>query len=224
MKPLIGITTSLERGQQRLDQDYVHCVAAAGGIPILLPTASTAELAKELSSRLSALLIPGGPGITQNMDGRLPSILDPVDPIRWNSDNHYWNAANERHLPVLGICYGMQFMNVLRGGSLYADVERQQPNAIVHSEKRGGQSHPIDIVPDSHLSRMLRTKSMQVNTRHLQAVQSPGTGWQVSALSPDGVIEAIESADGRQIGVQFHPEKMSLHPLFDHLVACSQAN
>lgn len=223
MKPLIGITTSLEEGQQRLDIDYVQCVEEAGGIPVLLPTVREGRMAAELSARISALLIPGGPGITRNMVGSLPSALPPVDPVRWSSDNHYWEASSARDLPVLGICYGMQFMNVLAGGTLYADVERQQPGALPHSEKRGATSHPIRIAPDSHLNRLLRTDSLEVNSRHIQSVQVPGSGLHVSAHSPDGVIEAIESDDGRRIGVQFHPEKMSLRPLFNHLVTCAKA-
>lgn len=223
MKPLVGITTSLEQGQQRLDLDYVQCVAAAGGIPVLLPTTDSKDLATELSARISALLIPGGPGITRNMKGILPASLEPADPIRWASDNHYWTAAKEHALPVLGICYGMQLMNVVAGGTLFADVERQEPGAMVHSERRGASDHSIQIAAGTHLHRLLQFGSMRVNSRHLQAVKSPGTGFKVSARSPDGVIEAMESADGRHIGVQFHPEKMRHRPLFDHLIACANS-
>ena len=222
MNPLIGITTSLESGQQRLDLDYVQCVEIAGGVPVLLPMVQDAGMAEQVCASLAGLLIPGGPGITMNMAGSLPEALPPVDARRWHSDVFYWKAAGTRNLPVLGICYGMQLMNVLCGGTLYADVERQHPGAMVHSEKRGAKTHPVKVKPDSYLNRLVRTSELQVNSRHLQAVEHPGAGLEVSARSPDGVIEAIESPDGRYLGVQFHPEKIPLRPLFSHLVTCAK--
>ena len=223
MNIFVGITTSLEHGQQRLDHAYVQSVVNAGGVPILLPAVQDAAIAANLSENICAVLIPGGPGITFNMMGTLPDTIAPVDPIRWQSDLLYWEAAKKRNLPVLGICYGMQLMTVLDGGTLYADVERQRSGALVHSEKRGATTHAMTITPQSHLHHLLQTTTLQVNSRHLQAVCTLGAGYYASARSPDGVIEAIESEDGRQIGVQFHPEQMNLDPLFAHLITCAKA-
>ena len=196
-------------------------VIKAGGVPFLLPTTSEPKVVAELCAQMDGLLVPGGPGITHNMTGALPETLKPVDPLRWTSDTLYLKAATARKLPVLGICYGMQLMSVTAGGRIYADAEQQHPGAFVHSEKRGATTHSIAIDPGTHLHRLLHATSLEVNTRHLQALQTPGIGYDVSARSSDGVIEAIENADGTRIGVQFHPECMDLLPLFKHLVSCA---
>ena len=123
--------------------------------------------------------------------------------------------------PVLGICYGMQLMNAVAGGSIYGDVEREMANALVHSDKRGAECHALLLRRGSWLHRILGTDATTVNTRHLQAVATPGAGYSVSATAPDGVVEAIEDATGSIIGVQFHPERMgtAMRPLFAHFVA-----
>ncbi len=221
MAVIIGISTSLEKGQQRIDHAYVRCVAETGGLPVLLPTISDPKVAAQLCTRIDGLVVPGGPGITHNMAGTLPEVLSPVDPLRWASDTLFLQTAYNQDLPVLGICYGMQLMGVMAGGALYADAEQQHPNALVHSESRGATMHTIRIDPNTHLHRLLQVTSMEVNTRHLQALRTPGTGYRVSACSPDGIIEAIENAEGTRIGVQFHPERMNLLPLFRHLIDCA---
>ena len=218
MTPLIGITTSFEDDQQRLDYAYVNAVRMADGQPVLLPIAVSADEAAYLCRQIQGLIIPGGPGITLNAAGDLPDQLDPVSSERWKSDNLIMDAAIEQKLPILGICYGMQLLCVRAGGSLYSDVERQVTGALVHSEKRGAHNHPIEVVSCTHLERMWNPEIREVNSRHFQAVQYPGKGYAVSARSPDGAIEAIESADGLHIGVQFHPERMESQPLFQNLV------
>src|SRR5690606_38795610 len=126
--------------------------------------------------------------------------------------------ATER--PVLGICYGMQLANALAGGTLYADVERQRAGTSAHSEKRGGPDHEVLVEPGTLLHEILSLDRFEVNTRQLQAIETLGDGLRVGARAPDGVIEAIESNDGRFVGVQFHPERMGerMTPLFHHVV------
>jgi putative glutamine amidotransferase len=122
--------------------------------------------------------------------------------------------------PVLGICYGMQLGNAAAGGTLYADVETQVDGSAAHSQKRGGTDHVVTIEPGTHLNRVLQRARIPVNTRHLQAIETPGRGLRVAARAPDGVIEAVESEDGLFLGVQWHPERMdgAMASLFRHLV------
>lgn len=218
MRPLIGITTSFEDEQYRLDHTYVNAVGAAQGQPMLLPLVTSTAEAKQLCDQIQGLIIPGGGGITANMIGTLPARLNPVDPKRWKSDNLILDVAIERNLPILGICYGMQLLSVRAGGTLYSDVEKQVPGASVHSEKRGAVDHPMKILPNSHLAKIWDSEVNTVNSRHFQAVCDPGTGYIVSAQSSDGTIEAIENADGIHIGVQFHPERMKAYSLFHNLI------
>ena len=218
MKPLVGITTSFEDGKYRLDHAYVSAVKDAGGQSVLMPLVSNLDEAKQLCDQIHGLIIPGGPGIVVGMVGSLPAQLQAVNPRRWESDNLILDIAVKRNLPILGICYGMQLLCVRAGGTLYADVEKQVDAASVHSEKRGAQNHPVDIVPGSHLARIWESDLSMVNSRHFQAVRDAGTNYTVSARGADGIIEAIERTDGMHIGVQFHPERMRLRSLFRNLI------
>ena len=115
----------------------------------------------------------------------------------------------------------MQFINAMHGGTIYADVTKQHNNADNHSDGRGAEPHFVNIVEQSALYRSLNTPKIKVNTYHIQALETVGDGLTVSATAPDGVIEGIESSDGRVIGVQFHPERMgaSMIPLFRDFIA-----
>ena len=216
-KVRIGITTSLEDGRQSLDLRYVQAVEAAGGIPIIVPILQSTVTARAFASLLDGLIISGGPGITRGLIGALPDDLPAVEAQRDRSDELIYGATSD--LPFLGICYGMQFANALAGGTIYGDVQAQTA-AGVHSADRGASEHKIEIEASSQLSEILRMNDMRTNSHHIQAVADIGAGISVTARTADGVIEAIESDDGRVIGVQFHPERMldRALPLFEDLV------
>ncbi len=205
-KPRIGITTSLEDGRQTLDLRYVEAVEAAGGSPVIVPLLQTVQSAADIAALLDGLIITGGPGIKRGLIGALPADLPPVDPRRDRSDALIFRAMADR--PFLGICYGMQFANAMAGGAIYGDVQAQA-RAAIHSADRGGGEHEIHIAANSHLHAVLKTDKLKTNSHHIQAVADVGAGLRATARSADGVIEALESVDGRIVGLQFHPERMA---------------
>ena len=225
-RPLIGITTSLSEGpeaRQVVDRLYVEAVERAGGCPVLLPMTSQAHTLEPLLAQLAGLVITGGPGITQGLVGQLPPDLPPVSPRRAQADTWAFEAVRSRDRPVLGICYGMQFINACCGGTIYADVQAQlgigphSPGRNQNQEVR----HPLHLVSGTRLAILAGEGETQVNSFHLQAVERLGSGLKVSAQSPEGLIEGFESEDGRLVGVQFHPERMPgtvWEKLFEQLV------
>lgn len=231
MRPRIGITTSVSPDpdtdgnplRQLLDLRYVRAVEAAGGLPLPVPVLASDEAAEDFAALLDGLVVIGGPAVERGMVGERPDDLDPTDPARTASDERILRffLRNDETRPVLGICYGMQLMCALRGGRIWADVEAQQPGTLVHSGGRGGVPHPVDTVTGS-AARALFGERFRSNTHHVQAVdpERPGDGLAVSGRAPDGVVEVVESGDGRLVGVQFHPERMAEvgAPVFRSLV------
>ena len=224
-RPLIGITSSLNAsGQQILDSHYVEGVAQAGGAPLVLPMTADRPALQAVLERIDGLLITGGPGIERGLIGTLPSDLPPVAAQRDRADRWSFAAAQARRLPVLGICYGMQFISAELGGTIWADVEAQLGVESHGRPRTAGEriEHELQVEPGTVLAALSHTGASRVNSNHVQAIDRPGAGLAISGRSGDGVVEAVESADGRLIGVQFHPELMLgtiWSKLFDHLVS-----
>src|SRR5262249_6707008 len=120
------------------------------------------------------------------------------------------DLAEERNMPVLGICFGVQSINVHRGGSLVQDIPSLVTNPLVHDEDEPHPParHPVRLTRDSLLARLTGRSEMEVNSYHHQSVQLPGKDLGIVAVAPDGVVEALEDTTGRfVIGVQWHPER-----------------
>ena len=217
----IGITTSFEADEQRLKHAYVRAVEQAGGLPLIVPMLDDPASVRAFAELLDGLVLTGGPAIEEGLVGELPDDIDRTDPVRTAADRLILEAFLASRKPILGICYGMQLLSAAAGGTIYADAERQVEGALVHGAQRGAETHPIILTPGSHLHRLFGTETLEVNSRHVQAIAEPGAGFRVAARAPDGIVEAIETADGTVLGVQFHPERMgeAMRPLFAHLVA-----
>ena len=222
-RPLIGITTSLTGTSQTLQRRYVDAVERAGGAPVIVAQTADSTAQRPLLDVLDGLVITGGPGITEGLVGRLPDDLPAVDLHRWNSDCVAFDVLQEKRRPMLGICYGMQFINARLGGTLFADVQAQL-GVAAHSPKRTQGvdiMHDVSVETGSLLADLVGASSASANSFHLQAVENVGEGLRVNARAADGLIEGIEEEEGRLLGVQFHPEAMpgsAWDSLFAHLV------
>ena len=212
-RPLIGVTTSLNLDgrdcpEQRLDLAYVRAVEAAGGLPLPVPMLATEAATDAFAGMLDGLVVTGGPAVTRGMVGERPADLAETLPERTASDERLLQRFLDAGRPTLGICYGMQLASALRGGTIWADAERDRPDTTVHGAGRGGPDHTVRLVPGTHTRNVLGADVVHVGTRHVQAVRTLGHGLVVSGVAPDGVVEAIETPGGAFVGVQYHPEAL----------------
>jgi putative glutamine amidotransferase len=223
-RPLIGITMRLEHETRRLylGRDYCEAVFAAGGTPVHIPLISDRDHIEDIVSRLDGVLLPGcdsDPDPALYGDDPHPK-LGRVVPEKDATDLAVIAEAERRNLPILGICFGMQILNVSRGGSLIQDIESLVDNAIQHQQgiPRERNSHRIRIEEGSLLEELpgVETAAM-VNSHHHQAVRELGEGLKATSWTSDGVIESIEDVNGKPVfAVQWHPE---LSWKTDHLSA-----
>jgi putative glutamine amidotransferase len=231
MAPVIGISAYSERarwgvwdtGAVLLPQQYCAQVSAAGGVPVLLPPLPGIEHAV---SRLDGLVLSGGADLDPGQYGATAhGKTYGVRPDRDTAEAALLAAALERGLPVLGICRGLQVINVARGGTLHQHL----PDLVGHTghgpTPGAYGSHPVRVTPGSGLAGVLgRTEVDGVPTHHHQAIDRLGDGLTAVAWTPDGVIEAVElDAPGSPfaLAVQWHPEAGTDLSLFRALVAAA---
>lgn len=212
-KPVIGITTRCSvAGDFYLRREYSEVVAALGGIPFLLPLIPETNFLDSIMLKLDGLLLPGSDSdIDPLLFGQEPSRkLGKVQPLRDETDLLLIEKAEKINLPILGICYGMQALNVARGGTLRQDIESEMPNSIAHQQgdPRDRRSHHVLLAENSFLRMLSKDNKVLVNSHHHQSVASAGENLKITAHALDGVIEAVEDTrDGRFfVGVQWHPE------------------
>jgi putative glutamine amidotransferase len=217
----VAVTASIrpdgDTSRVRLTAAYVTALESAGLIPLIVPPLSSDRAAAAVLDSVSGLVLTGG---------------EDVDPARYGESRHEKvrsvNAARDateaslvveakaRGIPVLAICRGIQILNVALGGTLIQDIASQCDTTIAHDEDgpRDSRSHEIVVEPGSLIAGAIGTERCTVNSFHHQSVKDVADGMRVSARSPDGIIEGIESTDEDWwvMAVQWHPEEMTNSP------------
>jgi putative glutamine amidotransferase len=201
-----------------LKQAYADAVVAAGGLPIVLPYSDEESAALESVALCDALVVTGGAfDIPPEAYGaQAHPSLGRLKPGRTRFEQIVLRAALAQRKPVLGICGGMQLLAVEVGGKLWQDIGAEVPSATDHEQKVDSRlpGHAARVIAGTQLAKILGRDLIQVNSTHHQAVRDPGAAI-VSAVAPDGVVEAIELTDRFAVGVQWHPELM---PGKEHLL------
>ncbi len=184
--------------------DYTRSIALAGGVPVELSRDADVD---EVVSRLDGLVLSGGADIEPRRYGAAPEpALGDVEPDRDAWELALFEAAQRRGIPVLGICRGLQLVNVAHGGTLVQDVSPTEGVGHPRFESDGRRrTHDVSVVEGTRLAE-LYPSALEVNSLHHQVVDRVGEGLVVSAKAPDGVVEGLESADGDVLAVQWHPE------------------
>lgn len=212
-RPLIGITTRLDgENQFYLRRFYGEAVFEAGGAPLYLPLIPDVDYLTAVIGRLDGVMLSGSNSDLDPVSfGEEPHPrLGAVIPERDATDLLLLELAEQHAAPVFAICYGMQSLNVARGGSLFQDIEALVENPVKHEQGRPADrpSHTIDVEPESILGQLAGRTRVRVNSSHHQAVKRVGRNLRVTARAADGIIEAIEDTrpDRFVLGVQWHPE------------------
>ncbi len=242
MKPLIGVTPDFNAGDRKewggreptyfLRARYVRAIEELGGIPIVLPLVADLSARRRLIAGIDGLLLTGsGPDLAPELYGeRQRYKFRVMSQRRATFELEMAQLARAADLPLLGICGGMQAMNVAFGGSLFQDIPSQVAKPLQHRQPRSATtlSHAVTVTPGSLLRRIVGTVELRVNSSHHQSVKTVSPSLIASAVAPDGIIEAIESPAQRFfLGVQWHPEflfeRFRLHRrLFEAFIRASR--
>jgi putative glutamine amidotransferase len=217
-RPKIGITMRLELETRRfyLGRDYSEAVERCGGVPLHLSLIPTAEYTLVALDGLDGILLPGCNTdidpfyYVEEPHPRLGMVIEEKD----QTDQLVLAEVEKRNLPLFAICYGMQALNVSRGGTLIQDIESQVPKSIKHEQgaPQTRNSHGIKIAKQSILSSLTAVKkakdAIRVNSSHHQAIRKVGKNLKATAWASDGIIECVQETRKNRfaLGVQWHPE------------------
>jgi putative glutamine amidotransferase len=231
MRPLIGIPCQADfrEGSKRPiyanNRAYVHALEDAGGIPVLIPILNDISVLEALLTRLDGLLLSGGGDIDSlryqaEPHPLLGSVDKRLDEIEFSLARWALDAA----MPVLGVCRGMQLLNVACGGTLYQDLGDEYAGAMEHCRRdlpRKTLIHSVRVEAGSRMERLLGTNKLCINSLHHQAIKVPGKNVIISGRAEDGVAELMEVTDQRfVVGIQGHPEEIyTQEPAFGQIFA-----
>lgn len=227
-KPIIGISCEViklkpyySEFELACDYRYIRAIIRAGGVPVMLPIHHDSQDIKSLIRLIDGLIIIGGADIHPTFYGE--KAKHPINPMyrgRTRFDMNLYRAAHRHQIPVLAICYGMQLLNVIYGGTLYQDIQIQVRAAKNHRSKRN-PLHAVHLEEGSQLAKIFRKKDFLVHSHHHQAVKRLGHFLRAVGYSPDWIVEAFEGPP-RTFAVQWHPERQAKDPvqrrLFNHFI------
>lgn len=227
-RPNIGITPDVSlptpetpHPRYELKVAYADAVMRAGGLPFVLPYSDEAQVIESYLDRISGLIVTGGAfDIPPEAYGEVARDgLGVLKPGRTTFESELLRGALRRKIPVLGVCGGMQLLNVVLGGTLFQDIHREVANAREHEQKhdRSQPHHPVEVKDGTLLAELTGRGQLMVNSTHHQAARKVSDDVLVSAVAPDGVVEAIEARNYPfALGVQWHPELL-IHSVPAHL-------
>ena len=218
MKPIIGLTcqydSTINRGVNRINAEYINAIAEAGGIPFIIPNLESTEDIGRYLDIVNGIIFTGGEDVSAQYFKEEPiKEVTEVSRDRDITEMALFEKAYEKGIPIMGVCRGMQLINIALGGSLYQDIYVQVPNVFGNNNKISLKEgfHTINISKDSLVYEIFNKESLLVNSLHHQACKELGRNLKVAAQAKDGIIEAIESTNEKFVlGLQFHPETMAM--------------
>jgi len=224
MKPFIGISTCVRPPNdpkrsfnvaaeiQYIQQSYIQFVRLGGGLPILLPIIENSEEAAGIADRIDGVILTGGPeDVDPKLYGEENTHSKDVNEKRDASEIALVHEMRKRSKAILGICRGIQILNIALGGVNYQDIPTQVKNVLNHPLDKDNKEvfHNVSFTRKSVLTELFGNNEIRVNSSHHQAVKIPGTGLTILSTAADSVIEAVQCLIDRcSIGVQWHPERM----------------
>ncbi|USG63727.1 gamma-glutamyl-gamma-aminobutyrate hydrolase family protein [Brevibacillus ruminantium] len=226
-KPVIGITGAHVKHNSFMEgvyvhQDYPKSVAAAGGLPIVLPYLYP-EITLETLPLVDGIILSGGEDVDPFNYGEEPHLhLGYTTPERDDVEIELVQYALDHNIPLLAICRGVQILNVALGGTLIQDIPSQVKQPLQHSQKaeRGRDTHWVTIEEGSWLAHIFEAEQIRVNSLHHQALKDVASELKIVAKASDGIVEAVEyTGSSFAIGVQWHPESQAAaaNPLMSKL-------
>lgn len=235
MYPLIGITTSYDNEKKKasLNRGYFRAVQQAGGVPVPILPLDDTKILLRLLEHLDGIIFSGGPDVDPSYFNEEPHPhTEDICPERDEAEVFLARECMRRAKPMLGICRGIQLLNIALGGSIYQDIPSQIKKSLKHRQDapRWHASHEVEIIcEDSELFAIFGQNHIRVNSFHHQSVKDIAPDFKVTAVARDGVVEAIEAKrrDFFCMGVQWHPEEMwhkdpLQFKLFEHFIRASQ--
>lgn len=218
MRPIIGVTGYYHPYTTQVSgifvgEGYTNALAHEGAIPFAIPYLDSEDDLRALAERLDGLLLSGGQDMDPQYFGEHPvPRIGNVSPERDRMEQVLFEEMQRQGKPVLGICRGAQVINVLLGGTLYQDLESQYDGTLIAHDQTAPRwygTHDVTITEGSQLHQIFGETRIRTNSMHHQSVKEPAPGLVVSAVTEDGVVEAVERPNGPYcIGVQWHPENM----------------